>query len=267
MSQMGFNIDYIIVFPETTERIRKNLKVNCEYRFEEALPMGFFARNISVHAIVGKNGSGKSTLLEILYRLVNNLSFVLLKDIPRNAADKPIYIFGLYAEMGWHEGAKQGRLRCEDNRLYFKCGELDEPFEVDPRSVSRLFYQGRDYSKEYAMMRSVADNFFYTLVMNYSLQSYVAADYLGEECKTRTSNRHRSYRVSDVWINSLFHKNDGYMCPININPYRDNGVINMNTETRLTRSRVAALLQYFKYRGEHLIQGYQLWYTRITHIL
>lgn len=83
--------------------------------------------------------------------------------------------------MGWHEGAKQGRLRCEDNRLYFKCGELDEPFEVDPRSVSRLFYPGRDYSKEYAMMRSVADNFFYTLVMNYSLQSYVAADYLGEE--------------------------------------------------------------------------------------
>lgn len=259
MSQMGFNIDYIKVFPETAERIRKNLKVNYEYRFEEALPTGFFARNISVHAIVGKNGSGKSTLLEILYRLVNNLSFVLLKDIPRNAADKLIYIFGLYAEMGWREGAKQGRLRCEDDRLYFECGELEESFEVDSRSVSRLFYQGNDYSKEYALMRSVADNFFYTLVMNYSLQSYVAADYLGEECKTRTSNRHRSYRVSDVWINSLFHKNDGYMCPININPYRDNGIINMNTETRLTRSRVAALLQYFKYRGEHLIQGYQLW--------
>lgn len=49
------------------------------------------------------------------------------------------------------------------------------------------------------------------------------------------------------------------MCPININPYRDNGVINMNTEMRLTRSRVAALLQYFKFRGEHLIDGYQLW--------
>lgn len=163
---------------------------------------------------------------------MNNLSFVLLKDIPRNAADKPIYIFGLYAEMGWHEGAKQGRLRCEDVRLYFECGELEESFEVDSNSVSRIYRQGHDYLKEYALMRSVADNFFCTLVMNYSLQSYVAADYFGEECKTRTSNRHRSYRVSDVWINSLFHKNDGYMCPININPYRDNGIINMNTETR-----------------------------------
>lgn len=120
MQKAGFNVDYIKVFPETAECIRKNLKVNYEYRFEEALPTGFFARNISVHAIVGKNGSGKSTLLEILYRLVNNLSFVLLKDIPRNAADKPIYIFGLYAEMGWHEGAKQGRLRCEDGRLYLR---------------------------------------------------------------------------------------------------------------------------------------------------
>lgn len=67
MPNTRFNIDYIKVFPKTAERIRKNLKVNYEYRFEEALPMGFFARNISVHAIVGKNGSGKSTLLEILY--------------------------------------------------------------------------------------------------------------------------------------------------------------------------------------------------------
>lgn len=58
MLKAGFNVDYIIVFPETAERIRKNLKVNYEYRFEEALSTGFFARNISVHAIVGKNGSG-----------------------------------------------------------------------------------------------------------------------------------------------------------------------------------------------------------------
>ena len=57
MSQMGLNIDYIKVFPETAERILKNLKVNYEYRFEEALPTGFLARNISVHAIVGKNGA------------------------------------------------------------------------------------------------------------------------------------------------------------------------------------------------------------------
>ncbi len=126
MQKAGFNVDFIIVFPETAERIRKNLKVNYEYCFEEALPTGFFARNISVHAIVGKNGSGKSTLLEILYRLVNNLSFVLLEDIPRNAADKPIYIFGLYAEMGWHEGAKQGQVDLFPNRKLVNVGKMKE---------------------------------------------------------------------------------------------------------------------------------------------
>ena len=31
MQKAGFNVDYINVFPETAERIRKNLKVNYEY--------------------------------------------------------------------------------------------------------------------------------------------------------------------------------------------------------------------------------------------
>ena len=48
-----FNIDYIKVYRGTHQRIRKNLKVNYEYRFAETLEPCFFARNISVHAIVG----------------------------------------------------------------------------------------------------------------------------------------------------------------------------------------------------------------------
>lgn len=95
-----FNIDYIKVYEATHQRIRKNLKVGHEYRFEETLEPDFFAYHINVHAIVGKNGSGKSTLLEIMFRLANNLSFVLMKDIPRDAADNLCYVFGLYAEMG-----------------------------------------------------------------------------------------------------------------------------------------------------------------------
>ena len=33
MQKAGFNVDYIKVFPETAEHIRKNLKVNYEYLF------------------------------------------------------------------------------------------------------------------------------------------------------------------------------------------------------------------------------------------
>ena len=253
-----FNIDYIKVFEGTHQRIRKNLKVGHEYRFEEKLEPDFFAHHINVHAIVGKNGSGKSTLLEIMFRLANNLSFVLMGDIPRDAADDLCYVFGLYAEICWHEGEKQGVLKCEDKKITFTCGDAVVETEVMEMAGMRIFSAPFDPNQIYAEMRKVANNFFYTLVMNYSMQSYVAQDYIGEDCKSRTSSRHQSWDVKDVWINALFHKNDGYMCPININPYRHEGTIDMNKEMRLTRSRVAALLQYFKYRGQHLIDGYQL---------
>lgn len=253
-----FNIDYIKVYDRTHQRIRKNLKTDYEYRFKEVLEPDFFARNINVHAIVGKNGSGKSTLLEILFRLVNNLSFVLLKDIPREAADNLCYIFGLYAEMGWHEGDKQGVLKCEDTKVSFSCSNCTIERTVDEKASVRINWAEYDFGPEYKDVRDMAQNFFYTLVMNYSIQSYVAQDYIGEESKRIQSSRHKTWDVKDVWINSLFHKNDGYMCPISINPYRHEGTLDINKETRLTRSRVAVLLQYFKYRGHHLINGYQL---------
>ena len=253
-----FNIDYIKIGARTHQRLRKNLKVDYEYRFNQVLDPEFFGHHINVHAIVGKNGSGKSTLLEILFRLVNNLSFVLLKDIPREAADNLCYVFGLYAEMGWHEGEKTGVLTCEDTKVTFSCGHYNLDFTVDEKASVRIHWADYGFEKEYAEVRDMASNFFYTLVMNYSMQSYVAQDYLGEESKRKNSNRCVTWFLKNVWINALFHKNDGYMCPININPYRHEGTIDMNKEMNLTRSRVAALLQYFKYRGQHLIDGYQL---------
>ena len=194
-----FNIDYIKVYEATHQRIRKNLKVGHEYRFEETLEPDFFAHHINVHAIVGKNGSGKSTLLEIMFRLANNLSFVLMKDIPRDAADNLCYVFGLYAEMGWHEGDKYGVLKCEDRNVIFSCGAAMSNYEVMEQAGVRFFMSGHDIAVEYEKVRNVANNFFYTLVMNYSMQSYVAQDYIGEECKSRTSNRHQSWNVKDVW--------------------------------------------------------------------
>ena len=260
-----FSIDYIKVNQDCHERIRKNLKVGYEYRFAETLEPEFFARNISVHAIVGKNGSGKSTLLEIMFRLANNLSYVLMCDIPRDAADNLCYIFGLFAEMGWHEDDRHGLLRCEGNKVHFETGEFNKDFEVLEQAGMRIFVEGHDFRQEYQIIKDVAERFFYTLVMNYSMQSYVAQDYVGEEAKSGTSSRHKTWSVKDVWINALFHKNDGYMCPININPYRNNGTIDVNKEMRLTRGRIAALLQYFKFRGEHLIDGYQLWNVVYTY--
>ena len=62
---------------------------------------------------------------------------------------------------------------------------------------------------------------------------------------------------SGVWIDSVFHKNDGYMCPIVLNPYRDSGTVDMAKEGRLTVDRLCALL--LQMPGENqIIEGYKL---------
>lgn len=69
-----FHIHAIRVFEECDRNLRKNLQTERAFEFQKPAYEGFFAKNISLHAIVGKNGSGKSSLLELIFRMVNNLS-------------------------------------------------------------------------------------------------------------------------------------------------------------------------------------------------
>ena len=62
----------------------------------------------------------------------------------------------------------------------------------------------------------------YTIVTNYSLQAFNANDYFFEECHKLKIGEKKDEFGDNIWINSLFHKNDGYMTPIVLNPYRDN---------------------------------------------
>lgn len=43
-------------------------------------------------------------------------------------------------------------------------------------------------------------------------------------------------------MDGVFHKNDGYQTPLVINPYREDGIINMKSEAHLVRSRLIANL-------------------------
>ncbi|GAA3773200.1 AAA family ATPase [Flavobacterium ginsengiterrae] len=61
--------------------------------------------------------------------------------------------------------------------------------------------------------------FFYTILLNYSLHSMNSKN-LG------------------AWIFKLFHKNDGYQTPNVINPYREEGIINVNSELALSTDRL-----------------------------
>lgn len=68
-------------------------------------------------------------------------------------------------------------------------------------------------------------NFFYTISLNYSHHG-LNADTLG------------------IWINKLFHKNDGYRTPVVINPMRKRGNFDINDEIKLSRERLMSTLVF-----------------------
>jgi len=82
------------------------------------------------------------------------------------------------------------------------------------------------------------EEFFYTIHTNYSLHSLNERHYQGE------------------WLHKLFHKNDAYQIPIVIEPYRENGNIDVNKLDKLTKQRLLSTLlepsNSIEYTKEHL---------------
>lgn len=209
----------------------KNLKPGIEYKIRHHIAKDFFAPNICLSAVVGKNGAGKSSLLDMIFRIVNNLSYCFFNHIEREASAPLKYIKGIYADLYYQVDDNTGVIRINDLSLDFQFNQICYSFEK-----GELKTPNNRPIPTFTMQKEFAKNFFYTIATNYSLQSFIANDYVGEETIPITFNRTKS------WINSLFHKNDGYLCPIVLNPYRDNGLIDMENKGHLTTSRLAALL-------------------------
>lgn len=71
------------------------------------------------------------------------------------------------------------------------------------------------------------NDFFYTIQMNYSMHSLNSKKYDGE------------------WLKKLFHKTDSYQTPIVIEPYREEGNIDVNILEDLTKQRLlSTILEY-----------------------
>lgn len=253
-----FYISEIYVFEDCEQSLRKNLQTDRPYTFERMDHSDFFARGISVNAIVGKNGSGKSSLLEIVFRLINNLGYVLLYHIQRPGADSLHYVYGLHARMDYIINEKHFAIICANESLTL--------MERDTLLVSATI--GKEGLKVQSLLDTeeldIADfeqltqNLFYTIVVNYSVQAYVSQDYLGEKIQQKKRKAGAAKHAEETWISRLFHKNDGYMCPIVLNPYRDKGKLDMNIEMRLTQQRTEAMLIFYKRKGIDFIDGYRL---------
>ena len=182
---------------------------------------------ISVSCIVGQNGSGKSTLLDILYRIINDFSWHI-KQSNDNLPTKIYYAYGFHARLYFEVNSKIGYIEIvatdKDKKHRQDCINWDNHNQIQ-------FFGAKGFNLE------KLNDFFYTIVTNYSLYSFSPEDYNYE-----TSYFTNTEDDKEFYPSGIFNKNDAYITPIVLLPYRkENGSIITDNEKNLATQRILAL--------------------------
>lgn len=204
------------------------------------LPENFFGKNINIQAIVGKNGSGKSTLMDLMYMAINNFSYLFDRGNERPGAGDLLYTKNIYLALYFSIGNNDHILSCDGDKI--KLDELLLEIDKNPNGYTN---KGDKYKgiPDDDLPNKLKD-FFYSIISNYSMQSFISSNY---ECDAYIHHKKDDKNQYDCetkgcWIDPIFHKNDGYKRSIVLNPFRENGIINMENELKLSKDRFIALV-------------------------
>jgi predicted ATP-binding protein involved in virulence len=170
--------------------------------------------DINISALVGKNGSGKSTIVELLMKGINNVfyrykllnkgkKFHKINKVPNNIE---INIYYKYQENSIY------KLHIDNTE--FKLLLFNKQANKNDKEELIFLFDKIINQEEFDL-----NEFFYTEVINYSLYAY-------------------NSKIEGPWIKNIFHKNDAYQTPIVLNPFRREGIIDVNSENDLIFQRL-----------------------------
>lgn len=234
-----FNDYYAIINDSLVRNKKSNFKKNKD----------FFSKKVNIQAIVGMNGSGKSSLMDLMYMSINNFAFMLECDSKRkNNWDFVYFVPNLWVNLYFTIDSIDYVLECQDNTIILLKKDSQEKI-----AHYYLDYKKRKFIKlnNQANLNQIAkENFFFSIISNFSLQSFVPSCYEQNVFYHYSAYSQRKTEITHgkkSWITQISHKNDGYFCPIVLNPNHGYGIVDLDREIKLSKERFASILIYDTY--------------------